>query len=349
MMEVYEYDVTQPPFELHGLVPGEGYARLPRALLAQLSPQIGSLALKTSGARVRFSTSASRMTFRMRLADTAIKTHMTPLNMAGAEIWQGEGCALRRVAVARPTAAGSVPFEKLDGYALEQEVRCEAQLSGKRETVTLYLPIFEGVEKVEVGLSDDETPYPPTPYAVTPPIVFYGSSITQGACAGRPSLIYPAQVCRALDADFVNLGFAGNALGEVELAHYIASLEMTAFVLDYDHNAPTAEYLEKTHWRFFEIIRSAQPKLPILIISRPRTGRSNELLYECRQVIERTYQMTLARGDRFTAFLDGSSFFPQGQEDDCLQDFTHPNDYGFRLMSGRILSELRSLLAMSKT
>ena len=347
-MKVYHYDATQKPFELHGLVPGEGYTRLPRSLLPQLSPQVANLALKTSGARIRFSTSATHMTLCMHLADTAIKTHMTPLNMAGAEIWQGEGSSMRRAAVARPTASGSVPYEKLDGYALEQEVRCEAALSGRRETVTIYLPIFEGVEKVEIGLPEGEMPYPPAPYAVTPPIVFYGSSITQGACAGRPSLTYPAQVCRALDADFVNLGFAGNALGEQELARYIASLKMTAFVLDYDHNAPTPEHLQKTHQPFWKTIRKAQPQLPILIVSRPRNSSTDQTIRAYHRVIEQTYQAALASGDRLTAFLDGEAFFPQGREDDCLQDFIHPNDYGFHLMSERVLQALRPLLALRK-
>lgn len=346
---MYRFDVRQEPFTLHGLAAGEeGFARLPTTLFSQISEKLINLAYKTSGVRIRFSTDAPQMTLHMRLADTAFKTHMTPLSTAGAEIWQGEGHAMRRVGVVRPAAAGNVPFEALDGYALEQNVLCTIPLSGKKETVTIYLPIFAGVEKVEVELPAGMLPQPPSPYTITSPIVFYGSSITQGACAGRPSLTYPAIVSRALDADFLNLGFSGNALGEQEIAHYIATLKMTAFVMDYDHNAPTAEHLEKTHWPFFKIIRSAHPEMPILIISRPRTGRSNELTDACRLVIENTYRMTRTAGDQQTMLLDGKDFFPPGEEDSCLMDFVHPNDYGFRLMSERVLSSLRSILASHK-
>jgi hypothetical protein len=346
---MYRFDVRQKPFTLHGLAAGEEeFTRLPIALFSNVSPKLANLAFKTSGARVRFSTNATQITLHMRLADTAIKTHMTPLSTAGAEIWQGEGYDMRRIGVARPTAAGSVPFEAMDGYVLEQNVLCNVSLSGKMETVTVYLPIFAGVEKLEVELPMGTFLQPPSSYTITPPIVFYGSSITQGACAGRPSLTYPAIVSRKLDADFLNLGFAGNALGEKELARYIATLNMTAFVMAYDHNAPTAEYLEKTHWPFFEIIRSAHPKMPILIISRPRCGHSEELTDACRLVIEKTYRMAKVAGDHHTIFLDGRDFFPLCEEDSCLMDFIHPNDYGFRLISERVLSALRSILVSHK-
>ena len=95
------------------------------------------------------------------------------------------------------------------------------------------------------------------------PVVFYGSSITHGAAAGRPGNTYENFISQKYNLDYVNLGFAGQAKGEVNMAEYIAGLRMCAFVCDYDHNAPDADYLEKTHYRFYEIIRESILIYPI--------------------------------------------------------------------------------------
>ena len=199
------FDAHDAPFSLHGLCGEAGYSRLPRALFPSLRPEVRRLALETAGGRIRFMTSAPRARMKITLSDTCFKTHMTPLNMAGAELYQGNGDKTRRVCVLRPVAHGDVPFEKLDGYYLEKTIEQTAALSGEMETCTLYLPAFTGIDEVKIGLPEGYAALPAENYAITPPIVFYGSSITQGACAGRPSLSYPAQVCAALGADYVNL------------------------------------------------------------------------------------------------------------------------------------------------
>ena len=53
-------------------------------------------------------------------------------------------------------------------------------------------------------------------------------------------------VSRYFESDFVNLGFSGNCKGEDLMAEYIASCDMSIFVYDYDHNAPSADYLRET-------------------------------------------------------------------------------------------------------
>lgn len=346
MQEFTYYDAHEPPFSLHGLVHEEGYCRVEHAMLPQLRPPVACLARQTAGGRIRFSTDATEISVEIGLSDNALKTHMTPLNMAGGEVYQGVGRHHRRVAHLRPKAVGDVPFEKLDGYALSKRIHQVIALSGQIETVTLYLPTFTGVEFVRIGLPRDTAPRPAQGYTIDSPILFYGSSITQGACAGRPSLIYPAQVARVLDADYWDLGFAGNALGEIELARYIANMKMSLFVMDYDHNAPDAQHLAATHEAFFQTVRDVQPTLPILMVSRPGVGRKENERLTCLEVILRTYQNALANHDAHVALLDGGGFFPSGNEDACLMDFVHPNDVGFAHIAQHILPEVKKLLRL---
>ena len=124
---------------------------------------------------------------------------------------------------------------------------------------------------LELGL-DTGAAIRPAPSYPNKKVVFYGSSITQGACASRPGNSYEAMVARRFGFDYVNLGFSGNAKGEDTMAAYIAGLDMDVFVYDYDHNAPTLEHLAKTHEPFFNIIREKRPDLPVVMISRPSSG-----------------------------------------------------------------------------
>ena len=125
----------------------------------------------------------------------------------------------------------------------------------------------EELEDVLIELEDDAKLETPTPYTLERPMVFYGSSITEGGCATRPANAYTALLSRWLDADYINLGFSGSAKGEMEIANYIAGLDMSVFILDYDHNAPTIEHLAETHEPFFKMIRS------ILLMVRPSLGK----------------------------------------------------------------------------
>ena len=135
--------------------------------------------------------------------------------------------------------------------------------------ITINFPLYNGIESLYIGIDEHSTLEKAAPYKMEKPIVFYGSSVTQGACASRPGTCYPSLLSRWLDADFINLGFSGNDKGEPALAHYIASLEMSAFVYGYGYNARTIEHYKNTYYPFYEIIRKKNPELPIIMMSSP--------------------------------------------------------------------------------
>ena len=117
---------------------------------------------------------------------------------------------------------------------------------------------------------------------------------------------------------------------------------MSAFVYDYDYNAPNAEHLEKTHERFFKIIRNAQPNLPIVICTAPKYELDEEL--ERRHaIIKATYENAVKAGDKKVAFLSGKEMLKE-VGDDCLADSVHPSSVGFLEMAKHIEKALRKLL-----
>ena len=212
------------------------------------------------------------------------------------------------------------------------------------EDITIHLPRNEELKNVLIELEDDARVEPPTPYTIEKPMVFYGSSITEGGCASRAANAYTALLSKWLDTDYINLGFSGSAKGEPELAAYIAGLDMSVFIYDYDHNATVLEHLEKTHEPFFQIIRQTQPELPVLFLTKPDFDLDRENACFRRKSIHRTYDNARASGDRNVYFIDGESFFGRKDREACTVDGCHPNDLGFIRMAEAIYPVLRKIL-----
>ena len=150
-------------------------------------------------------------------------------------------------------------------------------------------------------------------------------------------------VARWLDTDYVNFGFSGNAKGEDAIAEYIAGLKMSAFVYDYDHNAPTPEHLEVTHERMFKIIRAAQPSLPILMLTRPKYHLA-ETEKQRLAIVRRTYENALAAGDKNVYFIPGTELLLELVREEALVDNCHPADGGFISMAYVIGQKLKEIL-----
>ncbi len=338
------FNCQQDPFEVLGLAvcAGQRFWRLPEGIIHQVNDGVSSLAKHTAGGRIRFRTDSSSVALRVKLLNTGAMSHMPLSGQSGCDIYLGSGKQISYKMTAMPASAEVVAYEAI------------CYKSDLMEDVTVNLPLYNGVVAVYIGLNADSTTEKPTPYRVKLPVVYYGSSITQGGCASRPGNSYQGILSRWLDADHLNLGFSGSAKGERVLAEYIANLSMSAFVLDYDHNATTIEELEATHEPFFQIISNANPALPIIMVSKPDFEReSPDQVYNAhnsrirREIIRRTYENAKASGRENVWFVDGETLFGTKGRDSCTVDGVHPNDLGFMRMAEGLYPVLKQALGLS--
>jgi hypothetical protein len=204
----------------------------------------------------------------------------------------------------------------------------------------INFPLYSDVTNLYIGLHRGFRIEEGRPYANDKPVVFYGSSITQGASASRPGNCYQNFISRNLNMDYTNLGFSGNGRAEPAIADYMAGLDMRAFVCDYDHNAPDAEYLCATHGRLYETIRRRQPDLPYVIISKPDFDSDPAENRKRREIIYSTYRGAVENGDSRVYFIDGERLFGTCDRGACTVDGCHPNDLGFYRMAEVIGSVL---------
>ena len=336
--EVVWHDATRAPLALEGLPfragPDAPLWRLPESGPEPfVSADAVGLMRHTAGACVRFRSDSPFVAVRARLADSCDMNHMPRAGSAGFDLYRGAWPESRHAGTAQPNR---------DETDLVRMLCVRPGGDAGMESWQLNLPLYGGAAFVQVGLAPGASVEAPAPHRLAP-ICFYGSSITQGGCASRPGNAYTTMVCRALDAEQINLGFSGNARGEPAMAELIASLVgLAAFVLDYDHNAPTTEHLAATHDRFFRIVRGRRPDLPVLVLSSPDVWPDSAVAAERRDVIRATVRRARARGDRLVRFLDGARLFGRANRDDCTVDRCHPNDLGFRRMADAVLAALRA-------
>ena len=334
-------DAKQYPFAIHGVTydnDGGRYLRMPDGIAQSVSWAVGILNDNTSGGRVRFRTNSSFIGIHAVMKNPPPFSHMPVSGKSGFDIY-------RKLANEESYAyyhSFVPPFGMTDGYSSGFVTDCsEAEY-------IINFPLYDNVKELYIALKKDALISPPSPYKYKKPIVYYGSSITQGGCASRPGNSYQAILSRRLDADFINLGFSGSCLAEDPMCEYLASLDMSVLVCDYDHNAPDPEHLQKTHFHLYETIRKAQPELPILFLSAPCILLKKDQFTERRSIIYHTYQTALDNGDKNVYFIGGEELFDGECWDSCTVDGTHPNDLGFYRMAMRIEETLKIMLEQHK-
>ena len=334
--DVIWHDVHDAPFTLHGFChaqqPGEIFRRFPPDVARSFSEHVQLLNEYTAGGRVRFQTNSPYVALHAELGELHPMDHMALTGIYGFDLYIRVNGEYFYRGTFRPSVKRERAFE---GRVMLPE--------GTQE-VTIHFPLYNGVDKLFVGVKEGSDIAAATPYTHEKPVVYYGSSITQGGCASRPGNAYPAMISRMLDCDHINMGFSGSCKAEEEMAHFIAQLDMSVFVYDYDHNAPNAEYLAATHEKFFRILREKRPDLPVIFVTCPDFYLHEAARTPCYDVIWRTYQNAVAAGDRKVAFIDGRTLFEGFFRHDCTVDGCHPNDLGFMFMAEKIGKEVEKWL-----
>ncbi len=314
------YNIDEAPFKVYGVFRENGkYRRMPENAAKSVSDGVYELHTNGAGGRVRFITDSGYVAIHTEITDNYRGTHFAFTGSSGFDIYDGNNHA----GTFQPPMDDSEMFEGIHTFP-----------DRKMREITINFPAYCGVKKLYIGLQEGANIEEPKPYRNKKPIVYYGSSITQGGCVSRPGRTYQEIISRRFNYNYINLGFSGNAKGEDAMADYIKSLDMSLFVYDYDHNAPNPEHLRNTHEKMFKTIREAHPNLPIIIMSRPKYSLTSEE-EERLQVICSTYENAVNAGDKNVYLITGKELCSlcgdEGTVDRC-----HPTDLGFYSMAAAL-------------
>lgn len=321
-------NVLEEPFRIYGVYYKDGkFRRMPEEIAQTVSPGVLRLHSHTAGGRVRFRTDSSYLAIIAKMPVIGKMAHFALTGSAGFDIYDGT----------RYLKTFVPPFGIQGGFQSVTELG-----SAQMRDITIHFPLYSEITELYIGISESAVLEAPKPYTHEIPIVYYGSSITQGGCASRPGMAYENILSRRLDADHINLGFSGNAKGEPEIAQYISGLKMSVFVYDYDHNSPSMEHYRETYEPMFRKIRDANPDLPIICMGRPQYYL-NENIRQRLEVIRETVENSRARGDNKVWMITGPELMAltdgEGHVDGC-----HPTDLGFFSMAKCLENVLKTIL-----
>lgn len=332
------FDPRKGPFAIYGLCtsgPDGSFRRIPDEVAVNVSQSVRWLAMNTAGGRIRFRTDSDILAVKVKTGHTSQMYHATPALETGFDVYTDTEHGSVFVGLFKPDFMSRAEYE------------CELRLPEGDKEITVNMPLYGNVESLMLGLRKGASVSAHSSYGINIPVVYYGSSITQGGCASRPGKSYQAIISRRLDCDYINLGFSGSAKGEPAIVEYISGLKMSAFVCDYDHNAPNHEHLRNTHYLMYEKIREKHPDIPYLMVSKP-DFKFNSDDTERRCIIMESYVKAYRGGDKNVYFVDGSAFFNGEELADCTVDACHPTDDGFRRMADYIGSVLLNAMRRSK-
>ncbi len=333
--EVDAYNLPSSSFDIYGVYYDDcnkRFTRMPFSFANGISKELGVLSSNTSGGRVRFSTDSDFLEIKVTYRQLCIMSHMNLVGSGGflllEETEQGYSPKIR---IMRPSVAD------LTGYSAMVKLE-----GGNMRNYTLYFPLYNDVDSLEISLKKGARVEKGKRYKDIDPILYYGSSITQGACATRPDNSYPAIISKWNNVNFINMGFSGLARGELAMAEYLSKIPCSIFVCDYDYNAFDVEYLKRTHFNFYKTFRKGNSSVPILFISKPDADSDNTA--EAREkVIKMTYKTALKNGDKNVYFLSGKKLYQSKDRFNCSVDGCHPNDLGFYRMATEIYKKLVSI------
>ena len=338
-------------------VPGEGievrglgffekdkaWCRLPLPFLPELQalrPALTELAFHTAGAALRFCTDSPEVWVRAALASPPYMSHMAPTAQCGFD------CYARTGQPSEWKLAGVTKFE-----LGRQRLCCRvAQDLPAGAQVQVDLPLYVGVQSVELGLAPGARLWAP-PREPGPAVAFYGTSITQGGCASRPGMAYPAILERMLGLPVYNMGFSGNGVGSPALAPVLCALPgRGALVVDIEANAGPEGVLEHNLPRFLDAVRAYRPALPVLVLAgAAQSGEAWDKGLAARAagwaaLEEKEVERRRAAGDTAVFFASARDLlWKLGAE--ATEDGVHLTDLGFYALARGLVPVLRGLLA----
>ncbi len=314
------------------------YDRLPGRAEGVVRQAVWDLSRHSAGVLVRFSTNSPSLKARWaRTKEELAGVNMTAISASGLDLYT-------------KTVPGKwrwLGFGRPEKTIQSESVLINGVPKGEREYM-LYLPLFNGVTSLEIGVPRGTGINPGVPRpANQKPILFYGTSITHGASASRSGMTHVAILGRQFDRPVINLGFSGNGKMEPEVTKFITELDPAVFVIDCLPNMVAKEVEERTE-PCVRTIREKHPNTPILLVEDrnypdgfliPSRRERNQT---SQKALQDAYKRLQQAGVKNLHYLKAETLL--GDDGEGTTDGSHPSDLGFVRQAEAFAKPLRQIL-----
>ncbi|MEI6714323.1 MAG: SGNH/GDSL hydrolase family protein [Verrucomicrobiota bacterium] len=311
------------------------FDRLPAAAEKTVTPNVWKLSRDSAGMMFRFKTDATALHVHYKVSkENLAMPHMPATGVSGVDFYARDDSGKWRWVMVSKPASQEMRVEVIKGLA-----------PGLREYAA-YLPLYNGVESLEIGVPvgahfEGLAPRPK-------PVVFYGTSITHGACASRPGMVHTAILGRRLDQPVVNLGFSGNGRMDAAVGEYLRQIDAAAYVIDCLPNMGPADVAAKCV-PLVKQLREAHPSTPIILVEDRRytndwiTPAKSKFHDSNHAALKEAWDELQKQKVPTLYYIPGDELY--GTDGEGATDASHASDLGFMRQADIFEPVLRKALA----
>ncbi len=308
------------------------YDRLPASAKESVRGAVWDLSHNSAGLLIRFISNSPEIVVRYKVLGNVAMPHMPATGVSGVDLYS------KTTVGEWQWCKGNYSFGETVTYKFRNLPVKDDNHSKGRE-YRLYLPLYNSVDSLEIGVIRDSV-FEPLPLRKERPIVVYGTSIAQGGCASRPGMAWTAILERYMDRPLINLGFSGNGRLEKEIINLISSIDAKVYILDCLPNLiigkkyPADDVYNRIR-RSVEFLKSKRPEIPILLVDHASVHP------DLNEVSHRAFADLKASGIKGLFLLTHKEL---GLYYDSFVDGTHPTDYGMVAYANAYEKKLREIL-----
>lgn len=316
------------------------YDRLPKHLKNQIRPVLWNLSKNSAGIAIRFCSNTSTIRIRWDNLFVNNMSHMAATGVRGLDLYAYEKGNWQYISTAKPEAKITEKTLISNMPALDREYM-------------LYLPLYDGIQKVEIGIDVESkifNPKIPVPQTGNP-IVFYGTSITQGGCASRPGMAYPSIIARKMNIETINLGFSGNGLMDWEILDEMLRIDACCYVIDCLPNCNLHRVNERGY-QFIKRLLTEKNETPVIMVKEVGFAQSifnlelNEQVTKKNNTWVKIFKRLKNEGHQNLFLLSNENLI--GNDFEGTVDGRHFTDLGFKRFSEKMLELIDSSIRLNK-
>ena len=319
------------------------YDRLPISYKDKVREPVWDLSKASAGITVRFHSNSTSISLKWTILNDFDMPHMASTGIKGIDLYTKYNNKWRYV-----TSAGALVGQKKyqnNEVASDSinEYELITNISSEFREYKLFLPLYDGVTKLEIGIDSDAQIKKATP-STKKPIVFYGTSITQGGCASRPGMAHTNIISRKLDVDCINFGFSGNGRMETPIIELISEIKASVYVIECLQNMNIKQVKERV-LPLVKIIRKKQPSTPIIFVENMMYKTAfldktieTELIQE-NLALKNEYDKILKNGFQNIFYIEDMK--ADGMDNEGTVDGVHLTDLGFLRYANYIIENFK--------